>query len=106
MYSLTFEVFGFAASQALQEAKSENAGLRDQRLALQCEWVNQWSVIVPCSCLLLGVKDNIAAFGGDPDNITAFGQSAGGVSVGMQQLAFGGKQGAAFNKAMYVNMKF
>ena len=33
------------------------------------------------------VKNNIAAFGGDPDNVTIFGQSAGGASVNMLMLA-------------------
>ena len=104
MFVANLEVFGFAVSEALHDAKSENVGLRDQRLALQCKLIFLWGIMIFGLRTLLGVKDNIAAFGGAPDNITAFGQSAGSINTNFQLLAFGGKQGAVFQKAMYVKM--
>jgi len=56
-YRLGFEGFGYLPDTPA------NRGLLDQILALR--WV----------------RDNIAAFGGDPDNVTIAGQSAGGGAV-------------------------
>ncbi|TAQ90369.1 hypothetical protein B7494_g1320 [Chlorociboria aeruginascens] len=63
-YRLT--IFGFPGNPA----STQNLGLLDQRLAV--EWV----------------RDNIAAFGGDPSRITLFGQSAGGASVDLYSYAW------------------
>ena len=58
-------VLGFLDLSAYGEkyAKSANAGLLD--IVASLEWV----------------RDNIAAFGGDPSNVTIFGQSGGGGKV-------------------------
>jgi carboxylesterase type B len=79
-YRLGF--FGFAQSTALEAEGSENAGLRDQRLAL--EWL----------------RDHIDQFGGDPDKITIFGQSSGGLAVGMQIMAYGGSKPVPFRQGI------
>lgn len=60
-------VFGFLAHPALdaEGTPSGNFGLQDQIKALA--WV----------------RDNIALFGGDPANVTLFGESAGAHAIGM-----------------------
>ncbi|KAJ6119828.1 alpha/beta-hydrolase [Penicillium sp. IBT 18751x] len=67
---------GFLASSKIADelkqdgfAGNGNFGFTDQKVAM--EWVQKY----------------IAQFGGDPDNVTAVGQSAGGISIGHHMVA-------------------
>ena len=70
--------YGFLSSEEIRENGNANTGLLDQRSAL--EWVQR----------------HISAFGGDPDRVTIWGNSAGGGSVMNQMILYGGVSNPPF----------
>ncbi|KAK5955209.1 hypothetical protein OHC33_003889 [Knufia fluminis] len=67
--------FGFLSSDEIYRNGVVNAGILDQHFALQ--WVQQY----------------ISQFNGDPRRVTISGESAGGGSVMLQAMAYGGSLG-------------
>lgn len=79
--------FGFLPGRRVKQSATAdlNAGLLDQQAALR--WV----------------RNNIAAFGGDPHSVTVQGQSAGGGSVVAQSIAHHGKRGSSPGPRLFRN---
>ncbi|KAE9976002.1 hypothetical protein BLS_002318 [Venturia inaequalis] len=73
--------WGFLYSREMKGSGNTNLGLRDQRLALH--WL----------------RENAEGFGGDPDKVTIFGESAGGSSVGFHLTAYNGRDDKLFRAA-------
>jgi carboxylesterase type B len=69
--------FGFLSSDEVFRNGVVNAGLLDQHFALQ--WVQAF----------------VSLFGGDPTQVTISGESAGGGSVMLQSMAYGGTMGTS-----------
>lgn len=78
-------VLGFLAMDGITDATNNNFGFRDQIMALQ--WVQK----------------NIGSFGGDKDNVTLFGESAGAMSVGLHALSSPTSKGKFKNALMESN---
>ncbi|KAI0388539.1 carboxylesterase family protein [Xylariaceae sp. FL0594] len=80
--------FGWLSSAETARSGIVNAGLHDMRFALQ--WV----------------KRNIRQFGGNPNEVTISGESAGGGSVMLLALANGGTEGNALFKGLIASSPY
>lgn len=81
-FNYRLAVFGFISGPEVQAAGATNLGFRDQRLALR--WI----------------KENIAAFGGSPEKVTLWGESAGAISINAQLFAYNGEARSSFSAAL------
>ncbi|KIJ51870.1 hypothetical protein M422DRAFT_26556 [Sphaerobolus stellatus SS14] len=80
--------YGFLASEKVRRDGDLNAGLLDQRFAL--EWV----------------QEHIKQFGGDKDRVVLMGASAGAGSAAIHMLAYGGKETNLFHAVIGVSPFF
>jgi carboxylesterase type B len=78
-FNYRLAVFGFISGPEVQAAGATNLGFRDQRLALR--WINE----------------NIAGFGGSPEKVTLWGESAGAISINAQLFAYNGGAQSLFS---------
>jgi acetylcholinesterase len=79
-YRLSY--WGFLFSEEMEASGAGNIAFKDQRLAFR--WI----------------QDNVAAFGGSPDKVTIWGESAGARSLGMQLIAYDGQHDGLFRSAI------
>ncbi|KAF8180434.1 Alpha/Beta hydrolase protein [Pholiota molesta] len=88
--SITYRlgIFGFLGGSQVSKDGDLNAGLLDQRAAL--EWIQR----------------HISSFAGDPENVTISGESAGGASVIMQTVAYGGSKPVPFKRVIAQSIGF
>lgn len=78
-FNYRLSAYGFLAGHAMKESDAGNVGLQDQREALR--WIQKY----------------IHNFGGDPERVILWGESAGAISASLHMLAHDGDTSGLFH---------
>lgn len=105
-FNYRLNAFGFLGGKEVKAAGIGNLGLQDRTYAMHAQFNVRVNLGNAERFALQWVNKYIKLFGGDPTQVTLWGESAGAISASLHMLANGGDPGGLFRGAIMVPASF